>query len=430
MPLQRIDSGPGVELSQVASSDSTESQAASTHHVDTSENQETSSNSSSYDYASANDLNVLQAAALLTADCLGTGLLALPQDVLVLGKVIGLGFLIICLPINFYAGTILAQAAQYIEDEPDDSNDEEINTTVGRDGLVRVSKGRKAYSSIASSEDVATTSTTESNTSCETTDTLSTDDANKTGALPTMDPDNNNDNQHHSPHHDSSTFDSIGLTRELFPSNRQPFRIVLCFYYTNIFLVLGDYILVMSHAVAAMVGEENICLPMAGILASTLMFALAQIKTMANLGRGATVVSLTSLAIVVVQCLLAHNNNTAHSTEDASNYVPPKESVTLLRQLSSIASIGFAVGSQKLFLNIRHEMKHRQESPKSLGVALTVFGSVYVAICVLAGPNPPSFLFDAIPNGTNRRVAGLLLWIHVAGKSHAIIMTFTMYSQS
>lgn len=32
-------------------------------------------------------------------------------------------------------------------------------------------------------------------------------------------------------------------------------------------------------------------------------------------------------------------------------------------------------------------MKHRQESPKSLGVALTVFGSVYVAICVLAGPS-------------------------------------------
>jgi len=28
--------------------------------------------------------------------------------------------------------------------------------------------------------------------------------------------------------------------------------------------------------------------------------------------------------------------------------------------------------------------------------------------------DPPSFLFDAIPSGANRRVAGLLLWIHVA----------------
>ena len=85
-------------------------------------------------------------------------------------------------------------------------------------------------------------------------------------------------------------------------------------------------------------------------------------------------------------------------------------------------------------------MRHRQESPLSLGIALSLFGSVYVAICLLAGKSrwdlndcdilfaclslpfpgtpiptdPPSFLFDAIPEGLNRRVAGLLLWIHVA----------------
>lgn len=134
-----------------------------------------------------------------------------------------------------------------------------------------------------------------------------------------------------------------------------------------------------------MVGEDNICLPIAGILASTLMFALSQIKTMANLGRSASIVSLTCLAIVVIQCLLAHT--TSQKQISKSDYIPPPESVTLLRQLSAIASIGFAVGSQKLFLNIRHEMKHRQESPKSLGVALSVFGTVYVAICLLAGPS-------------------------------------------
>jgi len=157
-----------------------------------------------------------------------------------------------------------------------------------------------------------------------------------------------------------------------------PFTITLSLYSYS-------YILVMSHAVAAMVGEDRICLPIAGVLASTLMFALCQIRTMANLGRGATIVSLSSLTIVVVQCLLAHNN--AQQAKDESDYVPPPESVTILRQLSSIASIGFAVGSQKLFLNIRHEMRHREESPKSLGVALTVFGSVYVAICLFAGPS-------------------------------------------
>jgi hypothetical protein len=60
-------------------------------------------------------LNVWQGAALLTADCLGTGLLALPADVKVLGWTLGLGFLLANLPINFYAGTIFHKVASAVE---------------------------------------------------------------------------------------------------------------------------------------------------------------------------------------------------------------------------------------------------------------------------------------------------------------------------
>ena len=85
-----------------------------------------------------------------------------------------------------------------------------------------------------------------------------------------------------------------------------------------------------------------------------------------------------------------------------------------LRQLSATGSIGFAVGSQKLFLNIRHELRDRRQAPVSLALALAVFGATYILICWAAGPNPPSFLFDAIPAGTKRRrIGGVLLWIHV-----------------
>ena len=57
---------------------------------------------SNYHDPSSNDLTVLQGAALLTADCLGVGLLALPEDVKVLGRWLGIGFLILNLPINLY----------------------------------------------------------------------------------------------------------------------------------------------------------------------------------------------------------------------------------------------------------------------------------------------------------------------------------------
>lgn len=58
-------------------------------------------------------------------------------------------------------------------------------------------------------------------------------------------------------------------------------------------------------------------------------------------------------------------------------------------------------------------MADRSTAPKVLGISLTVFTTLYITIIILAGPNPPAFLFDAIQGYWNRRLAGLLLWIHV-----------------
>jgi amino acid permease len=67
----------------------------------------------------------------------------------------------------------------------------------------------------------------------------------------------------------------------------------------------------------------------------------------------------------------------------------------------------------QLFLNIRHELGDRKAAPRSLAMSLTAFGTFYVIIVLAAGSHPPAFLFDAIPAGLNRRIAGLLLWAHV-----------------
>lgn len=390
------------------------------------------SSESSFADPSENDLNMWQGAALLTADCLGTGLLALPQDIQVLGRAVGLGFLLLNLPINLYAGTILNYAAGQVEQEQqikDDENDNDatpdtiaVPTKKSRrrqdgDGLVRVGRSHK-YSTIDNT--VSSNVDNDNNNNADGgPSTMNGDQQHKVSDRiseskdrPVEELQTSNEQHHH--HSDSSTYDFIGMTRELFPYRRQATLIVMGVYYTNLFLVLGDYILVMSHAVAAMV-EERLCLPTAGVVASTLMFAVSQLRTMANLGRSAAIVSLISLALVIFQCLIAARHKDTNATDgEPGVYIPPPDDVTLLRKLSALASIGFATGSQKLFLNIRHEMKHRQEAPKSLGLALSVFGFVYVGICLLAGPNPPSFLFDDIPNGWNRQVAGLLLWIHVA----------------
>lgn len=76
-----------------------------------------------------NGMSVWQAATLLTADCVGTGILALPNDMLVLGKAVGIGFLVLNLPINFYAGKLLADVALAVEEEKhgDDETDDFAN---------------------------------------------------------------------------------------------------------------------------------------------------------------------------------------------------------------------------------------------------------------------------------------------------------------
>ena len=57
-----------------------------------------------YQDFSTNDLSMFTGAILLTADCMGTGILALPADVQLLGRGWGIAFLLFNLPINLYAG--------------------------------------------------------------------------------------------------------------------------------------------------------------------------------------------------------------------------------------------------------------------------------------------------------------------------------------
>ena len=361
--------------------------------------------SSEYEDPSGNDLNLWQGAALLTADCMGTGLLALPEDVQVWGRWIGLGFLLLNLPINLYAGTILSSAAGHVEASQKREN--AIYEARQREVLDQIQEDRaqeressddeeeEGHPDVRSNDGLMVESQKQIRGNCKkdyaSVSTVHVDADEEKGGDDFIDYSDTTDpriNPHHTVHHDTATFDFIGMTQALF-SSRTASRWVMLLFYTNIFLVLGDYILVMSHAVSALVGEEELCIPTAGILASTLMFGVSQTRTMAKLGRTATVISLSSLFIVVVQCLVAvYNNPSQHySQASAADYVQVTKSFesNLLRKFSALGSIGFAVGSQKLFLNIRHELSDRSQAPKSLAISLSTFGFVYVGIILLAG---------------------------------------------
>ncbi|KAL3940804.1 MAG: hypothetical protein SGBAC_004720 [Bacillariaceae sp.] len=330
-------------------------------------------NSNQEQHDNSTKLNLWQGVALLTADCLGVGVLALPYDAYKLGWSFGLSFLIINFPINYVAGNYLSVIALDIETDKDAQENGEITTALGetadnaevemQENNPHRRKSKRTYAEVPKSPSAEESMVDE--------DIFNDEDIGEENF------EERHDEAIQSP--TSSTYDLISITDQVF-HGPQGARLVALLYYTNIFLVLGDYLLVMSRAVSAML-EDKICLPIAGLIASLLMFAICQLKTMANLGRKVSAVSLLAMVIVLGQCLYHHRTGSAMSVDVAET-----ENPSIRQKMSALASIAFAVGSQKLFLNIRHELKDRKQASKTLGWSLTSYGATYLLVILFAGP--------------------------------------------
>jgi hypothetical protein len=402
-------------------------------------------NEDDHSYGSSDDLLVVwQGIALLTADCMGVGVLGLPNDIKSLGYVAGFTFLLGNFPINYYAGNLLSVLALDLEnqqeeeqrvhhrhDDDDDYDAANETPTVLKLTLkeLELSERTTPHSHSNSSSTcvggppttITPSLTTHRRRSHEDHDTFS-HDCNDTC----------NDDDHHYPKQNdsqegeifqdeviddtqdrnptdkfqrrtdgSSPRSTLNITKDLiniteatfFPSSAIATATVKAFFYINLFLVLGDYILVMGRSVSAIFADQ-ICLPAAGATAAILMFGLCQFRTMANLGRNVSLASLLALLVVLMQCLFHHRlGSTTYAME--SNPVALEEEEEekgeeiddgIWGNFASLAGIGFAVGSQKLFLNIRNELRHRERASKVLAGSLGVYGLAYVVVILLAGP--------------------------------------------
>lgn len=445
----------GFPLSSSPSNDASSNPTLNSDDID---GNRTNNNGNANDDNAQQKLVLWQGIALLTADCMGVGILGLPSDMKLLGWAIGLTFLVLNCPINYYAGNLLSMLASDIEmvddnttlnDDDEHMTEIELASAKQKTSIRRkFSNRRKAYRGLPQNQQDETMNQTSdgpdyddeeeydvvTSSDCDENDfenvgaendfsegafqdeVVGEEDGFEDGAVAVFRGSTDSNNNH-----DRKTSDLINITASIFTpvdslTSRTCVLLVKIIYYVNLFLVLGDYILVMSRSVAAFFGEENICLPTAGAVASILMFGLCQFRTMANLGRSVSLASLFALLIVLVQCLFHHRNNMGDASDvpETRNIQEEDDDDGVWGKFSSLAGIGFAVGSQKLFLNIRHELQHRDEASRVLAGSLFTYGMAYVAVVLLAGPDPPSFLFDAIPEGWGRKMAGLLLWFHVA----------------
>jgi hypothetical protein len=420
-------------------------------------------------------LVIWQGIALLTADCMGVGILGLPNDIKSLGYVFGFIFLLGNFPINYYAGNLLSKLALDLEEhkehhhsDNDNDGDDEIEMSKTSSKIITeiVPPPTNNYMSSPSSPSTSPTLTNRRrlrnpqaakyigvsqshdddddqidndeheennntdetmngsnreqhnedngdgicehtvNNNCRRENTNEDDRDDDHDSVPdetfqdeeVIDKkeekgyDNSNNNNHAVNNNNTEnddeaiTKDLINITKATFdPDATSATYIVKSIYYTNLFLVLGDYVLVMARSVSALFADR-ICIPTAGLIASILMFGLCQFRTMANLGRSVSLASLLALLIVLIQCLFHHRRGGNKNTVDEQ--VPEDGEVDdgTWGKMESLAGILFAVGSQKLFLNIRYELKDRKDANKVLAGSLSVYGFAYVMVILLAGP--------------------------------------------
>ena len=191
-----------------------------------------SNNESQSQHLNEKKLEVWLGSALLSAECVGVGILALPHDVKnVIGLRYGLFFLILNFPINYVAGNFLSILALDIENKEESHEQEE-------------DEGKVEMMDVVASDD------DESDFVEDSFEDENKDTEDETEVLQNLSLSENET------HRDiSTTSDLISISEEVFQSNFVT-NCVLTIYYLNLFLVLGDYILVMSRSVSAMFSIE------------------------------------------------------------------------------------------------------------------------------------------------------------------------------
>ncbi len=226
-------------------------------------------------------LSVPSTAALLVADVVGTGILALPSNVHTVGLPFGLAFICAQVPLNQLAGCFLTHAANHVE-----------------------------------------------------------------SAAPRSSP----------------VADYRLLAAALAGRESRLARATSAAFFANLILILGNYLVAMSGAVQAILYDSHVCRSTAALIAAVLLLAVNQLPSLRELGRAPTAVSLASVVGLLAICLAPAAHKPADGADDDDGGGGDEfESVVRrgLRVAAALSGIVFAIGSQKLLLNIRAEMMQR-----------------------------------------------------------------------
>ncbi len=294
-----------------------------------------------------------RAATILVAECVGTGVLALPYVASALGTGPFLLFVAVQVALNLYAGELLATAAEMSERR---TNYEACRSTTS------------ALWDFVDDADNIDWDTGEPKS-------------------PTTRP-----------------RDMLELAQGL-DAGRPLRALVASAWYGNLVLILEQYLVVMARSLRVAFPLPGCAVVESLLIAALTAWLIAQLPTLDALGKGAAQLSFASVVAILAICA-------KHTPTGPPPVVAQDASAAAVA--ASLTTVTFAMITSKLFLNVRREMRDPREARKTLRYGIAAFTCVYVVVVFLSGPAPPRFLLDAVHHGTDGRIAAGLLFAHVA----------------
>lgn len=296
-----------------------------------------------------------RAAIILVAECVGTGVLALPYVASVLGTGPFLLFVAVQVALNLYAGELLATAAETAERK---TNYEACQSTTS------------ALWDFVDDTDMFP------------------NEAPKSPKSPTKRP-----------------RDMLELAQGL-DAGRPLRALIASAWYGNLVLILASYLVVMARSLRVAFPMPGCAVLQSLLIAALTAYAIAQLQTLDAIGKGAAQLSFAAVIAILAIC--------AKHTENGPPPVIVKDE-SAAAVAAALTIITFSMITSKLFLNVRREMKDPREARKTLQYGVAAFTLVYVVVVFMSGSGPPRFLLDSVGHhSADARVAAALLYCHVA----------------
>ena len=223
--------------------------------------------------------------------------------------------------------------------------------------------------------------------------------------------------------------DFFGLAARLYGPQHPVARLTAFLYYLTLFLQMGSYLVVLSHALQAAVRtSSDMCRPVASLASAALLLTVNQLPSFAAVARGPALLSVLAILAVSAICVSFAGASDSTSLGAPPPAPPPPPDAPwfaavdgALRKAAATGGVLFAEATTVLLLNSRHALASPERIGTALALALGVMCVGFVGVVLGSGRDPPAFLFDAVPatgggaaGGAWRRVAAVLLFGHVA----------------